>query len=44
MVAVTAPVIYSLLIPFAVVDLWVSIYQAICFRVYGIPRSRAGGT
>jgi hypothetical protein len=42
LVAVTAPVIYSLLIPFAVVDLWVSIYQAICFRVYRIPRVRRG--
>lgn len=40
LVAVTAPVIYSLLIPFAVVDLWVSIYQAICFRVYRIPQVR----
>jgi len=37
---VTAPVIYSLLLPFAVADLWVSIYQAICFRVYGIPQVR----
>ena len=34
----TAPVIYSLIVPFAIVDLWVSIYQAICFRVYGIPQ------
>ena len=42
LVAVTAPVIYSLLIPFAVADLWVSIYQAVCFRVYGIPRVRRG--
>lgn len=42
LVAVTAPVIYSLLIPFAVVDLWVSIYQAVCFRVYGIPQVRRG--
>lgn len=42
LVAVTAPVIYSLLIPFALVDLWVSIYQAICFRVYGIPQVRRG--
>ncbi len=38
LVAVTAPVIYSLIIPFAVADLWVSIYQAICFRVYRIPQ------
>lgn len=40
LVAVTAPVIYSLLIPFLLADLWVSIYQAICFRVYRIPRVR----
>ena len=38
LVVLTAPVIYSLIIPFAVIDLWVSAYQAICFRVYGIPR------
>jgi hypothetical protein len=42
LVAVTAPVIYSLIIPFAVVDLWVSIYQAICFRAYRIPQVRRG--
>lgn len=36
LVAITSPVIYSLVIPFAVVDLWVSLYQAICFRAYGI--------
>lgn len=34
----TAPVIYSLLIPFVLLDLWASAYQFICFRVYGIPR------
>lgn len=38
MVVLTAPVIYSLIIPFVVMDLWVSAYQAICFRVYRIPR------
>jgi len=32
----TAPVIYSLAIPLALLDLWVTIYQQICFRVYGI--------
>lgn len=37
---ITAPVIYSLIIPFVLVDLWVSLYQAICFRAYGIPRVR----
>jgi hypothetical protein len=36
----TAPVIYSLIIPLLIVDAWVSLYQAICFRVYRIPRVR----
>jgi len=40
LVALSAPVIYSLIIPFALVDAWVSLYQAICFRVYGIPQVR----
>jgi hypothetical protein len=40
LVLLTAPVIYSLIIPFALLDLWVSVYQAICFRVYGIPQVR----
>ena len=34
----TAPVIYSLIVPMVIVDLWVSAYQAICFRAYRIPR------
>lgn len=32
----TAPLIYSLVIPLALLDLWVTLYQHICFRVYGI--------
>jgi hypothetical protein len=32
----TAPIIYSLLLPLIVIDLWVTAYQWICFRVYGI--------
>lgn len=32
----TAPVIYSLVVPFVLLDLWVSVYQRICFPVYGI--------
>lgn len=32
----TAPVIYSLFLPFVVLDAWVSAYQAICFPIYGI--------
>jgi len=36
----TAPVIYSLILPVALLDLWVSAYQALCFRAYGIDRVR----
>jgi hypothetical protein len=42
LVALTAPVIYSLIIPFVVLDIWVSLYQAICFRVYGIEQVKRG--
>ena len=38
LVVLTAPLIYSLIVPFAIMDLWVSFYQAICFRVYDIPQ------
>lgn len=40
LVALTSPVIYSLIIPFAIADLWVSLYQAICFPAYGIEQVR----
>jgi hypothetical protein len=36
--AVTAPIIYSLIIPFIVIDIWVSLYQAICFPLYRVPK------
>lgn len=39
-VLLTAPLIYSLLIPLALLDLFVWLYQRICFPVYGIPRVR----
>jgi hypothetical protein len=32
----TAPVIYSVALPFVVLDAWVWIYQAACFRAWGI--------
>ena len=35
---VTAPVIYSLIIPVVLLDLFVAVYQTVCFPVYGIPR------
>lgn len=37
---VTAPVIYSLIIPFALLDLFVTVYQSICFPVYRIEKVR----
>ncbi len=36
----TAPVIYSGIIPFLLLDLFVTVYQAICFPIYGIPKVR----
>lgn len=33
----TAPVIYGMLIPLSLLDLTITIYQQICFRVYKIP-------
>lgn len=35
---ITAPVIYSMLLPLFLLDMWISVYQAICFRAYGIAR------
>lgn len=35
---ITAPIIYSLFVPIAILDVWVSGYQALCFRAYGIAR------
>lgn len=34
----TAPIIYSLIVPFVLLDLAVTLYQAICFPIYGIPK------
>jgi hypothetical protein len=38
----SAPIIYSVLLPFLLLDFWVSVYQWICFPIYGIPRVRRG--
>ncbi|TBR23565.1 hypothetical protein EPO15_05760 [bacterium] len=37
-----SPLIYSLILPLAALDLWVALYQAVCFRVYGIERAERG--
>ncbi len=39
-VVVTSPVIYSLIVPLLLIDVWASLYQAVCFRAYRIPRVR----
>jgi hypothetical protein len=38
----TAPVIWACLLPAVLLDLFVSIYHAICFPVYGIPKVKRG--
>ena len=36
----SAPIIYSVALPFLLLDLWVTLYQWICFPIYGIPYVR----
>ena len=36
----TAPLIYSIAVPFVVLDAWVTLYQSVCFRAWGIARVR----
>ena len=36
----SAPILYSLIAPIALLDLWISIYQALCVPIYGIARVR----
>lgn len=38
MVVLTAPAIYALIVPLVLLDLFVAIYQAACFPVYGVPK------
>lgn len=42
MVVLVAPVIYALILPFVVLDLFVTVYQTICFPVYRIAKVRRG--
>lgn len=42
LVAITAPVIYLGWIPFLLMDLFVTLFQTVCFPVYGIPRVKRG--
>ncbi len=36
----TAPIIYAGFIPFLLLDIFLFVYQAICFPIYGIPKAR----
>jgi len=38
----STPVVYSVGLPFALLDLWVTLYQWACFPIYGIPWVRRG--
>lgn len=42
LVLLTTPVIYACLVPIALLDLICSLYQWICFPIYGIPLVRRG--
>nr|MBF0220646.1 hypothetical protein [Desulfobulbaceae bacterium] len=35
---ITSPIIYSLIIPLVFLDLFISVYQALCFPLYGITK------
>ena len=39
-VALTAPFIYAVIIPLVLLDLFVSLYQAVCFPAYGLQKVR----
>src|SRR5690606_18199720 len=36
----TAPFIYAMIVPAVIMDLFIEIYQAVCFPVYGIQKVR----
>jgi hypothetical protein len=40
LVILTAPVIYAVIVPLVLLDLFITIYQAVCFPVYRIPKVR----
>lgn len=40
LVVLTAPVIYAVMVPLVLLDLFVTVYQAVCFPVYRIEKAR----
>lgn len=39
-VLLSAPIVYSLSLPFFLLDAWVLLFQAVCFPAFGIPKVR----
>lgn len=42
LILLTIPVIWALIIPVVLLDLFMFVYQAICFPIYGIPKVKRG--
>jgi len=40
LVVLTSPAIYALIIPLVLLDVFVGLYQSVCFPVYGIPKAK----
>ncbi|ADH84795.1 hypothetical protein [Desulfurivibrio alkaliphilus] len=40
LVIITAPVIWACLLPAVLLDIFITIYHAVCFPIYGIPKVR----
>lgn len=38
LVVLTAPLIYALIVPLVLLDIFITVYQALCFPVYDIPK------
>jgi hypothetical protein len=38
LVLLTAPLIYMMIVPFVLLDLFITVYQSVCFAVYGIEK------
>ncbi len=42
LVVITAPFIYAVIVPLVLLDLFVTVYQAVCFPAYGIAKVKRG--
>ena len=42
LIVVTAPVIYALIVPLVLLDAFITVYQLVCFPIYGIAKVRRG--